>query len=54
LSAAMMLEHLGQAEAAGAVNRAVVEVLEDAKVRTRDLGGASSTQEVTDAVINRL
>lgn len=54
LSAAMMLEHLGQADAAGAVNRAVVGVLEDAKVRTRDLGGASSTHEVTDAVINRL
>jgi tartrate dehydrogenase/decarboxylase / D-malate dehydrogenase len=54
LSAAMMLEHLGLAEAASAVNAAVATVLEEGKVRTPDLGGSSSTAEVTSAVIERI
>jgi tartrate dehydrogenase/decarboxylase/D-malate dehydrogenase len=51
LSAAMMLEHLEQAEAARAVEGAVAGVLAEGKVRTPDLGGSSSTLEVADAVI---
>jgi tartrate dehydrogenase/decarboxylase/D-malate dehydrogenase len=54
LSAAMMLEHLEQAEAARAMEGAVAAVLAEGKVRTPDLGGGSSTLEVADAVIARL
>jgi tartrate dehydrogenase/decarboxylase/D-malate dehydrogenase len=54
LSGSMMLEHLEQAEAARAVEQAVAAVLAEAKVRTPDLGGASSTEEVTDAVLEKL
>jgi len=53
LSAAMMLDHLGYGEDASAVRSAVEGVLEDGP-RTPDLGGDASTEEVTEAVIDRL
>jgi tartrate dehydrogenase/decarboxylase/D-malate dehydrogenase len=54
LSAAMMLEHLEMSAAAQAVERAVAAVLAEGKTRTPDLGGKSSTEEVTDAVLEKL
>ena len=54
LSAAMMVEHLQMDEAARAVEGAVAAVLAEGKVRTPDLGGKSSTEEVTDAVLDKL
>jgi tartrate dehydrogenase/decarboxylase/D-malate dehydrogenase len=54
LSASMMLEHLEQPAAARDVEQAVAAVLAEGKVRTPDLGGASSTQEVTDAVLRKM
>ncbi|MBZ5605128.1 MAG: 3-isopropylmalate dehydrogenase [Acidobacteriia bacterium] len=51
LSGSMMLDHLGLAEAAKSIERAVATLLADGKIRTPDLGGISSTREVTDAVI---
>ncbi len=54
LSAGMMLDHLGLATAAQQVERAVAAVLAEARVRTPDLGGSNSTQQVTDAVLDRL
>jgi tartrate dehydrogenase/decarboxylase/D-malate dehydrogenase len=54
LSAAMMLDHLGMTEAARAVEAAVAAVLAEGQVRTPDLGGTSSTEEVTNAVLEKL
>ena len=54
LSAAMMLEWLGEGEAADRLEAAVLKVLEEGMVRTPDLGGANTTDEVADAVIERL
>ena len=54
LSASMMLEHLEQPAAAREVERAVAAVLAEGKVRTPDLGGQNSTQEVTDAVLDKM
>ncbi len=54
LSAGMMLDHLEMAEAAQEVERAVAAVLEEGKVRTPDLGGKSSTEEVAGAVLEKL
>jgi tartrate dehydrogenase/decarboxylase / D-malate dehydrogenase len=54
LSASMMLEHLGEPEAAREVEQAVAAVLAESKVRTPDLGGGNSTQEVTDAVLEKM
>jgi isocitrate dehydrogenase (NAD+) len=53
-SGAMLLRHLGEHEWAAAVERAVERVLEEAAVRTPDLGGASSTEDVADAVTKHL
>jgi tartrate dehydrogenase/decarboxylase/D-malate dehydrogenase len=47
---AMMLEHLGEGEAAILVMRALETVARDGP-RTRDVGGDSSTDEVADAIV---
>ena len=48
-SAALMLDHLGEADAAAGLMRAVETVCKDGP-RTRDVGGTASTAEVGDAV----
>jgi 3-isopropylmalate dehydrogenase len=54
LSVAMMLDFLGQADAAKAVNTACKDVVTDPKNHTRDLGGTASTSQVGDAVVAKL
>ena len=49
-SAAMMLEHLGESEAAAAIVKAIEQALSDAKTRTRDLGGSADTVAAGKAV----
>src|SRR2546429_4216856 len=49
-SAAMMLEHLGEIEAAAAIVKAIEQTLTDEKTRTRDLGGTANTVECGKAV----
>ncbi|HHY46656.1 MAG TPA: tartrate dehydrogenase [Firmicutes bacterium] len=46
----MMLDFLGEAEAADVLMNAIKQVLLEGKVRTPDLGGTSTTQEVGGAV----
>ena len=50
LSVAMMLDFLGQPQAAKAINQACQEVVADPKNHTRDLGGSATTSQVGDAV----
>jgi tartrate dehydrogenase/decarboxylase/D-malate dehydrogenase len=50
-SASLMLDHLGEADAASRLLRALEDVCRDGP-RTRDLGGRASTVEVGDAVAN--
>jgi tartrate dehydrogenase/decarboxylase/D-malate dehydrogenase len=52
-SAALMLEHLGEADAASALMDAVEGVCRDGP-RTRDVGGTATTREVGAAVASRL
>ena len=54
LSGAMMARHLGQVEAADALEAAVSQTLEEGEVLTPDLGGIASTEEVGDAVLRAL
>jgi tartrate dehydrogenase/decarboxylase/D-malate dehydrogenase len=54
LSAGMMLEHLGMSDAAGDLESAVAAVLAEGKVRTPDIGGHSTTEEVTEAILEKL
>jgi len=51
---AMMLDHLGQTEAAKAVVDAIEAVTSEGKVLTPDLGGKADTGEVTQAIIEKL
>ncbi|MFD4669748.1 tartrate dehydrogenase [Lentzea sp. NPDC058450] len=53
-TAALMLDHLGNAEAAATVEQAMADVLAQTPVRTPDLGGTASTAEFTQAVLDRV
>jgi tartrate dehydrogenase/decarboxylase/D-malate dehydrogenase len=53
-SAAMMLDHLGQAEAAAAIVTAIETVLAEPAARTRDLGGTADTAACGKAVAEAL
>jgi 3-isopropylmalate dehydrogenase len=53
LSAAMLLDHLGFGEEGDTVRQAVETVLEEGP-HTPDLGGDASTDDVTDAILDRL
>lgn len=65
MSACMMLDHIGESEKATKIRNAIAKVVEEGKVRTYDMlklkggpnalkNGASSTTEMTDAVIQNL
>jgi isocitrate dehydrogenase (NAD+) len=54
LSACMLLDHVGQADAAERLRRGIYAALADAATRTGDLGGAANTAQYTDAVIRAL
>jgi tartrate dehydrogenase/decarboxylase/D-malate dehydrogenase len=47
----MMLEHLGEPNAAARLMRAIERVTADPALHTPDLGGTATTRQVTDAVI---
>lgn len=53
-SCVMLLEHLGEKEAAARLMRAVEEVTADPRLHTGDLGGQAKTADVTAAVLARL
>jgi len=53
-SGAMMLDHLGELEAARAVERVLETVLESSELHTPDLGGKATTHDVGEAVAHEL
>ena len=53
-SCVMLLEHLGEAQAAAALMAAIEAVTADATLHTGDLGGTATTAQVTAAVCRRL
>ncbi|CAN6674882.1 isocitrate dehydrogenase [NAD] subunit 1, mitochondrial [Trichomonascus vanleenenianus] len=54
LSSVMMLRHLGLDEYADNISRATYAVLEEGKVRTKDIGGQNTTTEFTRAILDKL
>ncbi|GAB6100012.1 isocitrate dehydrogenase (NAD(+)) [Halanaerocella petrolearia] len=54
LSACLMLDHLGEEEAAQDIEAAIEKVLTEGEVLTADLGGQASTTELTEEIINQL
>ena len=54
LASRMMLDYLGENKWAERIENAIITVLKEGKVLTPDLGGSSSTTQVTDAIIDVL
>jgi len=65
LSAAMMLDHIGEAAKAESIRKAIAAVLGEGKVRTYDMlrlaggpqairQGAASTRQMSDAILEKL
>ncbi|KAF3006051.1 isocitrate dehydrogenase (NAD(+)) idh1 [Curvularia kusanoi] len=54
LSAAMMLRHLGLDDHANRISQSVYKVIADGAVRTRDMGGNSTTKEFTKAILGQM
>jgi isocitrate/isopropylmalate dehydrogenase len=54
LAAKMMLEWLGEAEKAAAIEQAIARVIADGAVRTYDMGGAATTLHMAEAVAHAL
>ena len=46
----MLLEHLGEAEAAAVLMAAIEKTTANTALHTRDLGGEATTAQVTEAV----
>jgi tartrate dehydrogenase/decarboxylase / D-malate dehydrogenase len=53
-SGAMMLEHLGENQAARAVEQAIFRVLASSNVQTRDIGGTASTRDMGAAIAEEI
>jgi tartrate dehydrogenase/decarboxylase/D-malate dehydrogenase len=53
-SCVMLLEHLGELEAAGTLMNVIEQVTADPALHTRDLGGRATTAQVTQAVCERI
>ena len=54
LTAAIMLDHLGEKDSAKELESSVKKVLEKGETLTPDLGGQSRTNDVTDAILSLL
>ena len=53
-SGAMMLDHLGHGDAAAAVLKAIERVLAESPIRTPDMGGTATTQDLGQAIVDAL
>ena len=54
LSGVMMLEHLGEKEAAARVEKAILAVLAEGKYLTYDLGGSAGTSDMAAAIVRQI
>ena len=54
LAAKMMLEWLGETQKAAAVEGAVARIIAEGKVRTYDMGGTATTQQMASAIASAL
>lgn len=54
LSGAMMLDYLGEKQAARSIRKAVIKTVAGRRTLTADLGGTASTEAFTEAIISNL
>jgi isocitrate/isopropylmalate dehydrogenase len=50
----MMLDYLGEKTAAAKIEKAVLQVLSEGRIRTADLGGNSTTSEMSKALAEKI
>jgi len=53
-SGILLLRYIGEREAADRIEKAMLGVFEEGKVRTRDIGGTAKTAEFADAIIQKM
>jgi isocitrate dehydrogenase (NAD+) len=53
-SGILMLRYIGERDAADLVERSMLAVFEEGRVRTRDIGGTAKTAEFADAIIQKM
>ena len=53
-SSILMMEYIGERQAASRMRNALTRVLEEGSVRTRDLGGSATTTAFTEAIIREM
>ena len=53
-SGILMLRYINEREAADGIEKAMLEVYREGKVRTRDVGGTAKTAEFADAIIQKM
>ena len=51
---AMMLDHFGLVDAANAIEAAIIDVLSNGDVKTKDLGGNAKTSEMGQAILDAI
>ena len=54
MSALLMLRHIDEMDAADRMEKALMDVFAEGKVRTKDLGGSASTADFATAIIEKL
>jgi len=54
LSACMLARHIGLDDHANRISKAVYDVIAEGSVRTRDMGGNSTTHEFTRAILDKM
>jgi isopropylmalate/isohomocitrate dehydrogenase-like protein len=54
MAGSMMLDYLGEKKAAEKIEKAVLDVLSEGKVRTADLGGSATTSEMSQAIVEKI
>jgi isocitrate dehydrogenase (NAD+) len=54
LAGSMMMDYLGEKQAAATIENAVIAVLKEGKTRTADLGGKATTREMADAIAKKI
>jgi isocitrate dehydrogenase (NAD+) len=53
-SSILMLRYINEREAADRIERALLKVFDEGKIRTRDIGGTAKTAEFADAIISKM
>lgn len=54
MAGAMMMDYLGEKKAALKIEEAVIQVLKEGKVRTKDLGGSASTSRMSEEIVAKV